>query len=46
MATVARHDRPGGIALEPSAGQCAVAGSATGALAATDPSVDSRAQQQ
>jgi len=46
MTRTGRHDRQGGIALEPSAGQRAVAGGATGALAATGWSVGLRAQQQ
>jgi hypothetical protein len=46
MPLTGRHHRRDGIALEPNAGQCAVAGGATGALAATDDPVGLRARQQ
>ena len=45
MALTGRHQQEG-IALEQSAGPCAVAGSATVALVATDLSVGLRAHQQ
>jgi hypothetical protein len=49
MALAGRHDRRGGIAFQPTAGQCAVAGGATGALGAlatTWSSVGTRTHQQ
>jgi len=46
MPLAGRHDRQGSIVFQPTAGQCAVAGGATGALATTESSVGTRAHQQ